>query len=395
MLGATWKYAWWDKDGYHQGGSDFFLETQCRENRTEFRKVLRANWLATARGDAPINHGWTPTEGHTHNPTGFGEGGLWSALALYMQKLAVNGTDPQIYNRTVPPSLVKTKVQALNEQWAKPPPPPPSIVTSADGSIAIPAAAIVSEQLSARLTVMRSACVSADDCETGEQLLTGVKTGMDKTCTADPNSCSFGYDFTATAGTFYLTANFSTWQMNQDLSLSVNGAEPQAVPVFYTVGWWNETQPLEVTLVAGHNTLNFTRSSERTITFKSFVLHSKKPNVPPPYPPYTPTPAPPPSAYHQVPPTTTCEKQGITVVPMAECPHACAALGLKFVGAKAMETDMPGCMAVVTGKYAKACMFNTNTSTQCVGPPCYDKQAGCLTPKDPKGCEVAEICLTK
>ena len=114
--------------------------------------------------------------------------------------------------------------------------------------------------------------------------------------------------------------------------LSVNGNLSQPVPVFYTVGWWNETQPLEVTLVKGHNNLNFTRSTERTITFKSFVLHNKKPDVPAPFPPYTPSPTPPPSAYHQVPPTTTCEKQGITAVPVSECPRACTALGLNYGG---------------------------------------------------------------
>ena len=405
LLGASWQHAWWGRDGYNQGGSDFFLDTQCRENRTEYRKVLRASWLAAARGDAPINHGWTPTTGHSHNPSGYGEGGLWSALALYMKKIAVNGTDPKLYNRTVPPSLVKTKVQAMTDKWAEPPPPPPNIMTGADGSIIIPAAAVNTtlnttlngtHEYNGRLTVMRSACASAVDCDTGEQLLTGVHTGMDKTCAADPNACSFAYDFSAaTGGTFYLTANFSTWQMNQDLSLSVNGAPPQPVPVFYTVGWWNETQPLEVTLVKGHNNLIFTRSTERTITFKSFVLHSKKPDVPPPFPPYTPSPAPPPSAYHQVSPTTTCEKQGITVVPVSECPRACAALGLNYGGAKAVDTEMPGCIAVVTGHYNGSCMYNTNASTRCENPPCYDKQAGCLQPTTPKGCEVAEICLTK
>jgi hypothetical protein len=408
LLGAGWQHAWWGRDGYNQGGSDFFLDTQCRENRTEYRKVLRASWLATARGDAPINHGWTPTTGRSHNPSGYGEGGLWSALALYMKKIAVNGTDPKLYNRTVPPpssSSVKTKVQAMIDQWAGPPPPPPHIVTGADGSIIIPAAAVNTtlnttlngtHEYNGRLTVMRSACTSAVDCDTGEQLLTGVHTGMDKTCTVDPSACSFAYDFTAaTGGTFYLTANFSTWQMNQDLSLSVNGNPSQPVPVFYTVGWWNETQPLEVTLVKGHNNLNFKRSTERTVTFKSFVLHSKKPDVPAPFPPYTPSPTPPPSAYHQVPPTTTCEKQGITAVPVSECPRACTALGLNYGGAKAVETDMPGCMAIVTGHYKGSCMYNTNTSTQCEDPPCYNRQAGCVTPTTPNGCEVAEVCLTK
>ena len=211
----------------------------------------------------------------------------------------------------------------------------------------MPAAAFSSKAASATLTVMRSGCVTAGECETGEQLLSGQHTGVDQTC-ARPWACSFAYEFTAAAGgTFYLTANFSTWQMNQDLSISVNGGEPKALPVFYTIGWWNETQPLEVNLTKGKNTLNFTRYSERTITFKSFVFHTKKPDVPAPFPPYTPAPAPPPaSAYKQVAPSTSCEKQGISQVPKSECFLACSALGLKFVpdhGTKIMKTGMPGC----------------------------------------------------
>ena len=60
-----------------------------------------------------------------------------------------------------------------------------------------------------------------------------------------------------------------------------------------------------------------------------------------------------------------------------------------------METEMPGCMAIVSGHYKGNYMYNTNTSTQCEDPPCYDKHAGCLSLATPKGCEVAEICLTK
>jgi hypothetical protein len=56
---------------------------------------------------------------------------------------------------------------------------------------------------------------------------------------------------------------------------------------------------------------------------------------------------------------------------------------------------MSGCMAIVSGHYKGNCMYNTNTSTQCEDPPCYDKHAGCLSLATPKGCEVAEICLTK
>lgn len=64
----------------------------------------------------------------------------------------------------------------------------------------------------------------------------------------------------ATAGTFYLTANFTTWHYNQDLMVSVNGAATVEVPVFYSVGWWNRSQPIKATLLKGNNSMTFSRA---------------------------------------------------------------------------------------------------------------------------------------
>jgi len=61
------------------------------------------------------------------------------------------------------------------------------------------------------------------------------------------------------------------------LMLSLNGAKATAVPVFYTVGWWNQTQPLLVNLVKGNNTVTFSRSSGRELVFKEFFLYQKEP----------------------------------------------------------------------------------------------------------------------
>ena len=78
---------------------------------------------------------------------------------------------------------------------------------------------------------------------------------------AHPLSSSFEYEVTVAAGgEYYLTANHTTWHPNQNLSVSVNDAPNQDVPVYYTVGWWNETEPIEVALKAGKNTLSFTRT---------------------------------------------------------------------------------------------------------------------------------------
>lgn len=41
-----------------RGGEDFYLEVLCRENRSEYQKILRGGWVAIARGDAPVSPMW-------------------------------------------------------------------------------------------------------------------------------------------------------------------------------------------------------------------------------------------------------------------------------------------------------------------------------------------------
>ena len=49
--------------------------------------------------------------------------------------------------------------------------------------------------------------------------------------------------------------------------------------MFYTRGYWNQTQSAEVTLAKGKNTLKFTRLSDRDVMYKEFFLYTKKPDV--------------------------------------------------------------------------------------------------------------------
>ena len=111
-----------------------------------------------------------------------------------------------------------------------------------------------------------------------------------------PETAALVYKFTAeTAGTYYLTANHSTWHTDLDLMLAVNGKKVNNVPVYYTIGYWNETQPVEVNLVKGTNTLSFTRLSNGPLIFKQFYLYTKKPSIPaPPGGGFTPMPITPP-----------------------------------------------------------------------------------------------------
>jgi hypothetical protein len=169
-------------------------------------------------------------------------------------------------NRTIPADP-SNQVQKIVDRFAAPPPPPAPIATRADGTIAIPAASFTAKNASAPVSVMTSA-------DAGSQLLsTGCKSPVGPPC-FHPESSSWSYDVTAaTAGTYYLTSNFSTYHMNTDLWVSVNDAKAVEMGVYYTVGYWNETQSTEVTLTKGKNTLIFTRTDNRDVMYKDFFLY--------------------------------------------------------------------------------------------------------------------------
>ena len=354
QLGASWQYSWWGP----RSGDDFFLEAQARENRPAFQSVLRGGWVARARGDAPASPNWVPS-----NPKAYGQGGLWAALMLYAKKLDVNASAP-LPPRPIAPSVVATKVAALVAAWPERW-PTPNITTDGNGTIVIPAAAFTFVNRSAAVAAMKSFDLR------GEQVsfLAGNY--------VDPAASSFSFEVTVRdAGARFLTANISTWHINIDLLLRVNGAGDDqllAVPVFYTFGYWQQTQPVEVPLVAGKNVLTFMRSTEAVapIAIKEFFVYLVKPDIPPPPANFTPTPpAPRPDKFIEVASDTTCAKQGITDVPAAFCHEACEALAFKYAGDRA-SANMTGCFVLSTGANAGSCSYNVNASAAiCPQQPC-------------------------
>ena len=356
LLGADWKFSYWQG----RGGPDFHLETQCREFRRDYQKVLRGQWVAHARGDAPIDPGWTP-----RTPTTYGKGGLWSALMLYAEKIAVQVTHA---NETAPvrpigPSVVPTQVAKLIDRWPQKL-ATPNITTARDGTITIPAVAFSSKNRTAKLTVMKS-------FDAGQQLL--HESGDEIV----PESASFEYEVTVREeGDFYLTANFSTWHMDQDLLLTTNSStQPLAVPVFYSVGFWNETQPVVVRLLQGKNVLRFMRLSGRELAIKEFFLFKTEPVVPTPPTNHTPAPSPPPvTQYIELSAGKTCESQGILPLTVQECTIACKYFGFKDTGSRS-RPFFSGCFALESGEYKGNCNFNVNTSAVCCS---ADARALCL-----------------
>eukprot|EP01050_Picozoa_sp_SAG11_P010311 SAG11_NODE_1026_length_6141_cov_13.737008_5_plen_828_part_00 len=374
LLGAPWPDCWWNG----RGGEDFVLETQARENRPAFQQVLRGSWVALARDEEPVNGMWHASakgEDRTSAPAN-GQGGPWSALMLYLKKSIAKANAGAI-NRTIIVDPTN-QVQKIVDRFAAPPPPAAPITTGADGKITIPAASFASKNTSAPVSVMTSA-------DEGSQLLSnGCKSSVGPPC-FHPESSSWSYDVTAAkGGQYYLTVNFSTYHMDQDLWVTVNDAKPVELGVYYTVGYWNETQSSEVMLTTGKNTLKFTRLTNRDVMYKHVFLYTKKPDLPAPPANYTPSPPPPtPSAnsYIQVPPSTTCVQQGIALVSQENCGHAAVALGLKYTGGRHEKPGVsvqPGCFAVVSGPYKGNANFNTNNESTCTQP-----------------CASAQICMRK
>ena len=187
---------WWG----NVGGLQFFLETQARENRSAYQQILRTSWVGLAKDEDPA-----PYAGGGGARI-YAEGGLWSALSVYMQKVVANESVPM--NRTLPaPDPSGNKIDAALAYRAEPPAPPPAASTRDDGTIEIPAVSFSSKNRSAPVSVMKSFLE-------GTQLLSnGCTSSVGPPC-FDPPSSAVTYEVTAkAAGSYYLTANFSTWHM--------------------------------------------------------------------------------------------------------------------------------------------------------------------------------------
>jgi hypothetical protein len=375
LAGPLWEQGRWGA----QGGDDFHLDVQARELRTTYQQFLRGSWAGAARGDAPAGIGWDCNFGGKNKCSGFGVGGLWPALMLYQKKAAVaahtlaNGSSA-IPVRPIGPSAVPTKVDAYIAK-TKTAAPLPKVTTDAAGTITLPAAAFAPAPLT-----------TADVNVTRSYLTDGTQLMHNGGNVYKPDSAALVYQLDVeTAGTYYLTANHSTWHTDQDLMLAVNGKKMPNVPVYFTMGYWNQTQPVEIALTKGKNTLTFTRLSTTQTAFKEFFLYTAKPAIaPPPGGGFTPQPITPPlpaSAFILEQPATSCTLQGIKNVPEELCEQACLLVANRtFTGGKQF-TNVKGCFAIMSGPYKGNCNYNLNTSAVCI-PPCGADQ------------NLGEICLT-
>ncbi|MBL7222001.1 MAG: hypothetical protein ISS69_17975 [Phycisphaerae bacterium] len=244
-LGGRWGVGWVygrNKD------LDFLASTQAR-NSVKYLQVKRAQWVGDVMGEKRV-FGLLS-----------GDPAFWNSVALYRQwgiiqeakavALEAVGTDIGEANESRVKEAIK--VAALTAKDRK-------IVVGAGGVITIPAAACSKPANSTRKIVFM------------KSNLGGMQLHYNRLGKGE----EFEYTFDAPAGGKYaLTARVVTPSWKQHLSVAANGAKtPTDIVLPHTVGMWETTQPVEVSLVKGRNVLRFWRDHERLkgLTIKDFTL---------------------------------------------------------------------------------------------------------------------------
>jgi hypothetical protein len=239
-LGAGFPHSWWDKDDVPLSGTQFLLETQARAHTKDHIKVLRAEMVSRILGEPAYNE--------RRNV----EGGFWSRVALFQSRtLAANTPDLGALGQELAEAN-ESEQKLQSETAAK----ADREIQEKDGVITIPA--VAHKEDSGKSATMRSFAGGMQIHAFG-----GFKTE---------------YKINAPrSGNYLLTAKVATAQTGQKFLFTVNDGQPieQAAP--YTIGIWQTTEAVPVTLKSGANTLHFELAEgSRGVTIKEFTLTPAK-----------------------------------------------------------------------------------------------------------------------
>ncbi len=237
-LGAGFHASWWDKDEVPLSGSQFLLETQAREHASEYLKVLRAQWVNRILGEPAYNERKKIA------------GGLWSRMGHFYslmlsekaQTLGPLGQDLAEANEKEQ-RVVSAAVTAADQK----------VEVNPEGTITIPAVAY--GQTSGKASAMKSF--------TGGMQLHSLGGFKAPYVISAPRP-----------GKYALTARVATVQTGQKFLFTANDSkQPAESAVPYTLGMWQNTEPVEISLAQGQNILHFELiQGSRGVTIKDFTL---------------------------------------------------------------------------------------------------------------------------
>ena len=226
---------------------DFLARTQARTSESGYLPVQRAQWIGDALGEKRA-YGF-------HADVS----GLWNGVALYLQQaiadeakaktLAAVGTDLGEANETKLKNVEQVVVTDADRK----------VAVAADGTIAVPAVACTSPAASSGKVIFMKSHGG------GMQLHYGR--------IGDPQPIDYTVEVPR-AGRYALAVRVVTVSPDQRLKVAANGsAESKDIPLPYTIGKWEKTKPVEITLAKGKNVLRFTREEPvRGLSIKDFTL---------------------------------------------------------------------------------------------------------------------------
>jgi murein DD-endopeptidase MepM/ murein hydrolase activator NlpD len=248
-LGAGWGHGWVmgrKKD------LDFLAITQARNSEKAYLQVKRAQWIGDVMGEK--------------RTFGFlsGDPAFWNGVALYRQRAIIQEA------QAVALAAVGEELGEANESKVKYA-IEAATVTGADRKIGVGQAGVI--------TIPAAAC-SKPTKSTGKIIfMRSTLGGMQLHYSRNGKPEAFEYTFDApAAGKYALTARVVTPSWKQSLLLTVNGTEtPTDIALPFTVGMWDKTQPVMVSLVKGRNVLRFSRNEPvKGLTIKDFTLRPVK-----------------------------------------------------------------------------------------------------------------------
>jgi predicted nucleic acid-binding Zn-ribbon protein len=239
-LGAGFPHSWWDKDEVKLSGSQFLLETQARAHTKEYIKIVRAEMVSHILGEP------------AYNERSKVQGGPWSNVALH-QSRALAADTPELGALGQELAEANEEEQKIQSEAAA---KADLEIQEKDGGILIPA--VAHKETSGKSATMRSYSGGMQIHAFG-----GFKAE---------------YKINAPrAGNYLLTSKIATAQTGQRFLFTVNNGQSveQAAP--YTIGLWQTTEAIPVTLKTGSNTLHFAiAEGSRGVTIKEFTLAPAK-----------------------------------------------------------------------------------------------------------------------
>ncbi len=272
-LGGSWGgRAWMTIYGERTHNRNFLAMTDARKSAEGFPQVERAQWIGALMGEA-WNIGLYGRGGAGSSPTMCETMGPWHALSLIRQYEVIED--------------LKDQAEAAGEvfNWASQlrgyidyphyevPEADREVVVDPDGVITIPAAAAqlpednvawggeVREHVALRLMESNLG---------GAQLHYGRYSGGKQFSYTIEVPVSRSYALHARAATVGSHAEDPSWP--SALAVTVNDAPDVEMPLPYTMGLWGKSEPIEIELSEGTNTLVFRRTEGKGITIRDFTL---------------------------------------------------------------------------------------------------------------------------